>query len=275
MLHRKQERALDLTPYQITSPPFYHQTADEEAVFTAAAASRLPLMLKGPTGCGKTRFVEHMAWQMRRPLITVACHEDMTAADLSGRYLLTAEGTVWQDGPLTTAVRHGAICYLDEVVEARQDTTVVIHPLADNRRVLPLDRKGELVTAHPDFLLVVSYNPGYQSAVKDLKESTKQRFVAIDFTYPARDAEAVIVAREASVDARTADSLVGVAAGTRNLRGRGLSEGASTRMIVHAGRLIAAGIPAEAALRASVVLPLTDDADMREALEAVIAACAA
>ncbi len=266
---------MDLTPYQITAAPFYHPSANEQQVFAAAAASRLPIMLKGPTGCGKTRFIEHMAWRMGRPLITVACHEDMTAADLSGRYLLTAEGTVWQDGPLTTAVRHGAICYLDEVVEARQDTTVVIHPLADNRRVLPLDRKGELVAAHPDFLLVVSYNPGYQSAVKDLKESTKQRFVAIDFSYPAQEAEAAIVVREAAVDARTAASLVGVATGTRNLRGRGLSEGASTRMIVHAGRLIAAGIPAEAALRASVVLPLTDDADMRDALEAVIAAHAA
>ncbi len=266
---------MDLTPYRIMSAPFYHPAANEEAVFAAAAAGRLALMLKGPTGCGKTRFVEHMAWRLGRPLITVACHEDMTAADLSGRYLLTAEGTVWQDGPLTTAVRHGAMCYLDEVVEARQDTTVVIHPLTDNRRVLPLDRKGELVAAHPDFLLVVSYNPGYQSAVKDLKESTKQRFVAIDFTYPTHDAEAAIVAREAAVDIGTAAALVGVAASTRNLRGRGLNEGASTRMIVHAGRLIAAGIPADAALRASVVLPLTDDPDMREALEAVIAACAA
>ena len=266
---------MDLTPYRITSAPFYRAASNEEAVFTAAAAGRLPLMLKGPTGCGKTRFVEHMAWRLGRPLITVACHEDMTAADLSGRYLLTADGTVWQDGPLTTAVRHGAICYLDEVVEARQDTTVVIHPLTDNRRVLPLDRKGELVLAHPDFLLVVSYNPGYQSAVKDLKESTKQRFVAIDFTYPAQDAEAAIVAREAAIDLRTAACLVGVAVSTRNLRGRGLSEGASTRMIVHAGRLIGAGISTDEALRASVVLPLTDDPDMREALEAVIAACAA
>jgi len=182
---------------------------------------------------------------------------------------------VWQDGPLTTAVRHGAMCYLDEVVEARQDTTVVIHPLTDNRRMLPLDRKGELVAARPDFLLVVSYNPGYQSAVKDLKESTKQRFVATDFTYPAHAAEASIVAREAAIDARTAAALVGVAASTRNLRGRGLNEGASTRMIVHAGRLIAAGISTNEALRASVVLPLTDDPDTREALEAVIAACTA
>ena len=164
---------MDLNQYRLTSEPFHCPTADERAVFSAAVASQLPIMLKGPTGCGKTRFVEYMAWQLARPLITVACHEDMTAADLVGRYLLTAEGTVWADGPLTMAVRHGAICYLDEVVEARQDTTVVIHPLADTRRVLPLERKGELVPAHPDFVLVVSYNPGYQSAVKDLKESTK------------------------------------------------------------------------------------------------------
>jgi nitric oxide reductase NorQ protein len=263
---------MDLSQYRMTSAPFYHPTANEKPMFEAAAASRLPVMLKGPTGCGKTRFVEHMAWHLGRPLITVACHEDMTAADLAGRYLLTAEGTVWHDGPLTTAVRHGAICYLDEIVEARQDTTVVIHPLADNRRVLPLDRKGELVAAHPDFLLVVSYNPGYQSAVKDLKESTKQRFVAIDFSYPAPDAEAAIVAAEAVIDIRHAAELVRVATSTRNLRGRGLSEGASTRMIVHGARLVAAGIPLTDALRASMVLPLTDDPDMREALEAVIAA---
>jgi nitric oxide reductase NorQ protein len=265
---------MDLTNYRISSIPFYHETSTEKAIFEAAAASRLPIMLKGPTGCGKTRFVEHMAWQLGRPLITVACHEDMTAADLAGRFLLTAEGTVWHDGPLTLAVRHGAICYLDEVVEARQDTTVVIHPLADNRRILPLDRKGELVTAHPDFLLVVSYNPGYQSAVKDLKESTKQRFVAIDFTYPAADAEGAIVAREADIEAGLARMLVDVAASTRNLRGRGLNEGASTRMIVHAGRLIGAGVSPRDALRAAVALPLTDDADMREALDAIIAATA-
>jgi nitric oxide reductase NorQ protein len=238
----------------------------------AVAASRLPLMLKGPTGCGKTRFVEHMAWTLQRPLITVACHEDMTSADLAGRFLLTADGTVWHDGPLTIAVRHGAICYLDEIVEARQDTTVLIHPLTDNRRILPLDRRGEMIQAHPDFLLVVSYNPGYQSVAKDLKESTKQRFVAMDFGYPPAEAETAIVAIEAGIDQGMAAELVSVAANTRNLRGRGLSEGASTRMIVHAGRLIVAGVPVNEALRASVTLPLTDDPDMREALEAVIAA---
>jgi nitric oxide reductase NorQ protein len=265
---------MDLMPYRLMSEPYYLSVADEGAVFKAAAASALPVMLKGPTGCGKTRFVERMAWDLGRPLITVACHEDMTAADLAGRFLLTAEGTVWNDGPLTTAVRHGAICYLDEVVEARQDTVVIIHPLTDNRRILPLDRKGELVPAHPDFLLVVSYNPGYQSAVKDLKESTKQRFVAIDFDYPPPGAEAAIVAAESGVAPGLAADLVAVAGKTRNLRGRGLTEGASTRMIIHAARLIVAGIPPADALRACVVLPLTDDADMREALDAVIAACA-
>jgi nitric oxide reductase NorQ protein len=264
---------IDLTPYRITEEPFYHPTANEAATFAAAAANSLPVMLKGPTGCGKTRFVEYMAWRIGRPLMTVACHEDMTAADLSGRFLLAAEGTVWHDGPLATAVRAGAICYLDEIVEARQDTTVVIHPLTDNRRILPLDRKGEIVPAHPDFMLVVSYNPGYQSAVKDLKESTKQRFVAIDFNYPAPGAEAAIVAREANLDRDTAAMLVDIATRSRNLRGRGLSEGASTRMLIHAGRLIAAGIPVPAAIQAAIVLPLTDDPDLREALEAAIGAC--
>ena len=259
--------------YRIAAAPFYQPTGDEEAVFEAAWHGRLPVMLKGPTGCGKTRFVEHMAWRLGRPLVTVAAHEDMTAADLAGRWLLGAEGTVWQDGPLTTAVRGGAICYLDEIVEARQDTTVIIHPLTDSRRILPLEKHGEVVAAHPDFQLVVSYNPGYQSAVKDLKESTKQRFVAIDFTYPEPNAEAAIVAREGGVGIEDATRLVDVAIRTRNLRGRGLGEGASTRMIVHAGRLLAAGIPLHQALRAGVVLPLTDDPDMREALEAVIAAC--
>ena len=266
---------MDLTQYRIPSEPFYQQTAHERTLFRAAAECRLPIMLKGPTGCGKTRFIEYMAWSLKRPLITIACHEDMTAADLAGRYLLTADGTFWNDGPLTMAARHGAMCYLDEIVEARQDTTVLIHPLTDNRRILPLDRKGELLAAHPDFLLVVSYNPGYQSAVKDLKESTKQRFVAIDFSYPSQDAETTIVASEAGVDTRVAASLVRFAISTRALRGRGLNEGASTRMIVHAARLIAAGVPNVDALRAAMVLPLTDDGDMREALEAVIAAHAA
>lgn len=264
---------MNLDAYRFAAEPFYRPIGDEVAVFEAAYASRLPVMLKGPTGCGKTRFVEHMAWRLSRPLITVAAHEDMTAADLAGRYLLAPEGTVWHDGPLTLAVRYGGICYLDEIVEARQDTTVVIHPLTDARRVLPLDKKNEIVPAHPDFQLVISYNPGYQSAVKDLKESTKQRFVAIDFAYPVPDVEADIVVREAGIGRDTAAQLVDIALRSRNLRGQGLDEGASTRMLIHAGRLMSAGMGLEAACRAGIVLPITDDEDMREALEAAISAC--
>jgi nitric oxide reductase NorQ protein len=231
-------------------------------------------MLKGPTGCGKTRFIEHMAWRLGKPLITVACHEDMTAADLVGRFLLDAEGTVWHDGPLTLAVRHGAICYLDEIVEARQDTTVVIHPLTDDRRILPLEKKNELVQAHPDFRLVISYNPGYQSVIKDLKESTKQRFVALDFTYPDASAEAEIVAHEAGIGRQDAERLVRIAERTRNLKGHGLDEGVSTRMLIHAGRLVARSIPLTQACEIALILPLTDDRDMRQALTEVIAVCA-
>ena len=186
--------------YRIQAEPYYRATADEISLFEVAYRNRLPVMLKGPTGCGKTRFVEHMAWRLGRPLITISAHEDMTAADLAGRYLLAAQGTVWHDGPLTLAVREGAICYLDEIVEARQDTTVIIHPLADARRILPLDKKNELVQAHPDFQLTISYNPGYQSAVKDLKELTKQRFVAIEFDYPKSAVEAEIVICEAGAE---------------------------------------------------------------------------
>jgi nitric oxide reductase NorQ protein len=264
---------MELESHHIPTEPYYRAVADEIALFEAAYAHRLPVMLKGPTGCGKTRFVEYMAWRLSRPLVTVAAHEDMTAADLAGRFLLGPEGTVWHDGPLTLAVRFGAICYLDEIVEARQDTTVVIHPLTDARRVLPLEKKNELVPAHPDFQLVISYNPGYQSVVKDLKESTKQRFVAIDFDYPAPEIEAEIVTREAGVDRETAHRLVDIALRSRNLRGQGLDEGASTRMLIHAGRLITAGVQLEAATRASIVLPITDDADMRDALDAAITAC--
>src|SRR6185437_8766646 len=226
-----------------------------------------------PTGCGKTRFVEHLAWRLGKPLVTVACHEDMTAADLVGRYLLDPQGTVWHDGPLTLAVRHGAICYLDEIVEARQDTTVVIHPLTDDRRILPLEKKGELVHAHPDFQLVISYNPGYQSVLKDLKESTKQRFGAIDFDYPAPGVEAEIVVHEAGIDLERAQRLVAIAERSRNLKGHGLDEGASTRMLVQAGRLMVRGVGLEAACQVALVLPITDDEDIRGALTAAIACC--
>jgi nitric oxide reductase NorQ protein len=263
---------MDLSDYRIGEEPYYRAIGDEPRLFAAAYASRMPIMLKGPTGCGKTRFVEAMAWRLGKPLVTVACHEDMTASDLVGRFLLDAAGTVWHDGPLTIAVRHGAICYLDEIVEARQDTTVVIHPLTDDRRILPLEKKGELVRAHADFQLVISYNPGYQSVLKDLKESTKQRFGAIDFTYPPAPIEAEIVAHEAAIDRALADTLVAIGQRSRNLRGHGLDEGASTRMLIQAGRLIAGGIALEAACQVALVLPITDDEDIRGALTAAIAA---
>lgn len=259
-----------LAAHRIAAQPWYRPVADEVALFEAAWQARMPMMLKGPTGCGKTRFVEHMAWKLGKPLVTVACNEDMTAADLVGRYLLDASGTRWQDGPLALAARHGAICYLDEVVEARQDTTVVIHPLTDTRRALPLEKKGELLHAHPDFLLVISYNPGYQSVVKDLKPSTKQRFGALDFGYPAHGVEAEIVAHEAGVDPAVASKLVSVAERARNLKGHGLDEGISTRMLVHAGSLMARGVEAVAACRVALVRPITDDPDMRDALDAAV-----
>ena len=264
---------MNASAFCIAAKPYYRAIADEVEIFEAAHRDRLPVMLKGPTGCGKTRFMEYVAWKLGRPLITVAAHEDMTAADLAGRYLLAPEGTVWHDGPLTLAVRQGAICYLDEIVEARQDTTVVIHPLSDERRILPLEKRNEIITAHPDFQLVISYNPGYQSAVKDLKESTKQRFVAIEFGYSEAPIEAEIIAREAGAEPDIAARLVEIGARTRNLRGHGLSEGASTRMLIHAARLVGAGIGLAASVQASIVLPITDDAEMREALTAAIAAC--
>ena len=259
-----------LAQYRIAREPYYLPVADEVALFEAAYAARMPMMLKGPTGCGKTRFIEHMAFRLGRPLVTVACNEDMTASDLVGRYLLEADGTRWQDGPLALAARHGAICYLDEVVEARQDTTVVIHPLTDTRRVLPLDKKGELVHAHPDFQLVISYNPGYQSLLKDLKQSTKQRFAALDFGYPEHDVECRIVSHESGVGAEVADKLVSIAERARNLKGHGLDEGISTRMLIHAGNLIARGVAPVTACRVALVRPITDDPDMRDALDAAV-----
>jgi nitric oxide reductase NorQ protein len=263
---------MELDAYRIAEEPYYRAVGDEMRLFEAAYQSRMPMMLKGPTGCGKTRFVEAMAWRLGKPLVTVACHEDMTASDLVGRFLLDAAGTVWHDGPLTLAVRHGAICYLDEIVEARQDTTVVIHPLTDDRRILPLEKKGELVHAHADFQLVISYNPGYQSVLKDLKESTKQRFGAIDFAYPPAAVEAEIVAHEAGIDRALAETLVAIGQRSRNLRGHGLDEGASTRMLIQAGRLMAGGIALEPACQVALVLPITDDEDIRGALTAAIAA---
>jgi nitric oxide reductase NorQ protein len=257
--------------YLITHEPYYRPVANEVALYEAAYSARMPIMLKGPTGVGKSRFVEYMAWKLGKPLVTVACNEDMTASDLVGRFLLDASGTRWQDGPLTAAARMGAICYLDEVVEARQDTTVVIHPLTDHRRNLPLDKKGELVPAHPDSQLVISYNPGYQSLMKDLKQSTKQRFGALDFDYPSSEIEAEIVAHESGAEPSTADKLVQVAHRSRNLKGHGLDEGISTRLLVYAANLIANGIEPRAACSMTLVRPLTDDLDMRETLEAAVA----
>lgn len=257
--------------YRIHTEPYYRATGQEIGLYEAAYAVRLPMMLKGPTGCGKTRFIEYMAWKLDKPLITLACNEDMTASDLVGRYLLDAEGTRWQDGPLTLAARYGAICYLDEVVEARQDTAVVIHPLTDARRSLPLEKKNELVQAHPDFQLVISYNPGYQSILKDLKQSTKQRFGGLDFNYPEHAIEAEIVAHETGVSLDVAGKLVGIAERARNLKGHGLDEGISTRMLIYAGSLIAQGVAAQAACRVALVRPITDDPDMRDALDAAVA----
>ncbi len=256
--------------YLVRAEPFYQPQGREVALYEAAYQARLPVMVKGPTGCGKSRFIEYMAWKLGKPLITVACNEDMTASDLVGRYLLDANGTRWLDGPLTTAARIGAICYLDEIVEARQDTTVVIHPLTDHRRTLPLDKKGELIAAHADFQLVISYNPGYQSLMKDLKQSTKQRFVAFDFDYPPADLEITIIAKETGLAEGTAAKLVQIGATARNLKGHGLDEGSSTRLLVYAAKLIKLGVDAKDACRMAMARPITDDADIRETLEHAI-----
>jgi len=261
---------VNIEQYKIKTEPYYEPVGNELELYSSAYDVRMPMMIKGPTGCGKSRFIEHMAWKLGKPLITVACNEDMTASDLVGRFLLDKDGTKWQDGPLTTAARIGAICYLDEVVEARQDTTVVIHPLTDHRRTLPLDKKGELIEAHADFQLVISYNPGYQSLMKDLKQSTKQRFGGMDFDYPEEAIEIQIVSKESGVDEVTAKKLVQIAHRARNLKGHGLDEGISTRLLVYAGQLIAKGVDAEAACSMTMVTPLTDDPDMRDTLNAAV-----
>ena len=264
-----------VTPEADTVRPYYKAIGSEEAIFKAAYRQGLALLLKGPTGCGKTRFVEAMAHDLGRPLITVACHDDLTTADLVGRYLLRGDETVWVDGPLTRAVREGAICYLDEVVEARQDTTVVLHPLADYRRQLPLERLGVTLDAAPGFGLVVSYNPGYQSVLKDLKDSTRQRMVAIEFGFPAADVEEGIVAHESGVDATIAVELVRFGQAIRRLETGGLREVASTRVLIAAGRLIAAGLSMQEAALAAIAGPLTDDVavgrDLTEMIELYLA----
>jgi nitric oxide reductase NorQ protein len=256
--------------YHVVDEPFYVPVANEMALFESAYDLKLPVMLKGPTGCGKTRFLEHMAWKLSLPLVTIACHEDLTAADLVGRYLLKGQETRWSEGPLSLAVKHGAICYLDEVVEARKDTTVVIHPLTDDRRVLPQEKRGVLLEAHPQFLLVISYNPGYQSVMKDLKHSTRQRFVALEFTYPPADKEKSILISEGGVNEEVADRLVRLGEMVRNLRQHGLEEGVSTRLLVYAAKLIAKGSPPLLACEAAVTRAMTDDPEMQEAIGEIV-----
>jgi nitric oxide reductase NorQ protein len=259
-----------LEAWRLGAEPFYQPVADEVALFDAACARQLPLMLKGPTGCGKTRFVEHMAWRLQRPLVTVACHDDLSASDLVGRWLLDAEGTRWQDGPLTLAARFGGICYLDELVEARADTTVVIHALTDTRRMLPLAQRNELLHAHPDFRLVVSYNPGPMA--REFKASTRQRFCALAFAYPAPEVEAAIVAHESGLALGRCAPLVAFGLRTRRLQGQGLDDGASTRMLVHAALLVVQGVAPATACRVAVVEALSDDEAVLQALHAALEA---
>ena len=250
--------------------PFYRPHGNEVGVFEHAYRNRLPLMLKGPTGCGKTRFVQYMAARLGRQVYTVACHDDLTAADLVGRHLIGESGTYWCDGPLTRAVREGAICYLDEVVEARKDTTVVLHPLTDDRRILPIERTGETLHAPAEFMLVVSYNPGYQNLLKGMKPSTRQRFIALAFDFPPPELEAEVLVGEAGIDAATARRLVGLAGALRALKDHDLEEAASTRLLVYAATLLRSGLPLREACHAALVEPLTDDAETIAALDEVI-----
>ena len=250
--------------------PYYLATGDEVAIFNQCHARKLAVMLKGPTGCGKTRFVEYMAWRLGRPLVTISCHDDLTASDLVGRFLIRHDGTAWQDGPLTRAVREGAICYLDEVVEARQDTIVVLHPLTDHRRILPIDKTGETVKAADGFQLVVSYNPGYQRMLKDMKPSTRQRFVALDFAFALPERETDIVERESGVDHATAHALVGLAQRLRGLHDRGLAEVPSTRLLIAAAELKVGGIPVKQACYTAIVSPLSDEPSLVGAMRDLV-----
>ena len=257
-IHTEQSYVLD--------EPYYEPVGDEIDVFTAAYRNQLPVLLKGPTGCGKTRFIEYMAWRLERPMVTVACHDDLTASDLIGRYLVRGGETVWVDGPLTSAVRNGSICYLDEIVEARKDTSVVIHPLCDDRRLLPIEKLGELIAAPQEFCLAISYNPGYQSVLKDLKQSTRQRFVALEFNYPDAAKEQTIIEKESGIAAEGAKQLIKFGAMTRNLKGSGLDEGASTRLLVNAAKLMAEDISPVVATDTAVAQALTDDIEMLQAV---------
>jgi nitric oxide reductase NorQ protein len=290
-------RQYAIEEYRAAEEPFYVAVDDEVGLFEAAFDQQIPVLLKGPTGCGKTRFIEYMAWKLRRPLtiirdatkaagkgragasedenrglplVTVACHEDLTASDLVGRYLLEGDSTRWIDGPLTRAVKAGAICYLDEVVEARKDTTVLIHPLTDHRRILPIEKRGQVLEARDGFTLVISYNPGYQSALKDLKHSTRQRFIAIEFGYPPRETEARIIAHESSVSEAVALQLAKLGEKVRHLKEHGLGEGVSTRLLIYAGKLMEKGIPPRKACQVSAVWALTDDPEVQRSIEEVV-----
>ncbi len=261
---------LAVEKYKVKAEPFYLPVGQEVELFEAAFAAKLPALLKGPTGCGKTRFVEYMAWRLGRPLITVACHEDLSSTDLVGRFLLEGEETIWHDGPMTAAVRAGAFLYLDEVVEARKDTVVIIHPLTDDRRRLPIEKRGTVLDAPDDFMLVVSYNPGYQSILKDLKQSTRQRFVALEFDYPNAEAETEIVAKEGGIDESTAADLVKIGQKVRNLRGHGLEEGVSTRLLIYAAQMIAKGIAPTAAAEVAICSPITDDRELQRSIREIV-----
>ena len=259
-----------LDEHRIEEEPYYLATGDEVQLAESAYYEGLPLLLKGPTGCGKTRFMRYLAWKLNRPLVTVSCHDDLSTSDLVGRYLIRSGEAVWTDGPLTLAVRAGALCYLDEIVEARKDTTVVIHPLADDRRELPIEKRGELLIAPPEFMLAVSYNPGYQSVLKDLKPSTRQRFVALSFDYPQPELEVAIVCREGGLNQATARLLVKLAGMTRTLKDSGLAEGASTRLLIQTGKLIGRGIPIKTACHAAISESLTDDRELLAALDEMV-----
>lgn len=263
-------RELEIDQYLISKEPFYVPQKNEVNLFRTAYLNRLPVMLKGPTGCGKTRFVQHMAYRLKRPLITIACQEDLTASDMIGRYLLRGDETFWADGPLTTAVKNGAICYLDEVVEARKDTTVVIHPLTDDRRILTMEKKGEVIEAVDDFMLVISYNPGYQSVMKELKQSTRQRFLGIEFGYPPVDLETHILQKETGLSEEEARNLVRLGGKVRNLRNHGLEEGVSTRLLVYTGKLMRKGIDPRSACEAAIIQPITDDPDMFRSISEIV-----
>ena len=272
-------KQLAVEDFRISEEPFYLPISDEVELFESAYEQKIPVLLKGPTGVGKTRFIEYMSWKLHKniqdsqsgvPLITVACHEDLTASDLVGRYLLEGEETRWVDGPITRATKVGAICYLDEVVEARKDTTVLIHPLTDYRRLLPVEKRGELLEAADGFILVMSYYPGYQSALKDLKHSTRQRFIAIEFGYPDRDQETEIITKESGVNPSIASELAKLAEKVRNLKEHGLGEGVSTRLLVYAGKLIHQGISPRRACEVAVVWALTDDLEVQRSIEEVV-----